>query len=58
MGCVGISTFAQFCPIRSLNIITYIYSATQKKRYEYCFMKQKCQIQIGIPYYNKTEKTV
>ena len=27
------------------------YSAGQKKRYEYCFMKQKCQIQIGIAWY-------
>ena len=27
------------------------YSAGQKKRYEYCFMKQKCQIQIGIAQY-------
>ena len=24
-----------------------MYSAAQKKRYEYCFMKQKWQIQIG-----------
>ena len=31
------------------------YSAAQKKRFEYCFMKQKCQIQIGIAWYNKTK---
>ena len=24
------------------------YSAGQKKRYEYCFMKQKCRIQISM----------
>ena len=24
------------------------YSAGQKKRYKYCFMKQKCQIQIDL----------
>ena len=27
------------------------YSAGQKKRYQYCFIKQKCQIQIGITQY-------
>ena len=27
------------------------YSAGQKKRYEYCFMKQKCKFQTGIPQY-------
>ena len=27
------------------------YSAGQKKRYEYCFMNQKCQIQNGMAWY-------
>ena len=27
------------------------YSAAQKKRYEHCCMKQKCQIQMGIAQY-------
>ena len=27
------------------------YSASQKKRYEYCFMKQKCKIQMGIAHH-------
>ena len=28
-----------------------MYSAGQKKRYKYCFMKQKCQLQMGIAQY-------
>ena len=31
-----------------------MYSAAQKKRYKYCFMKQKFQIQIGIAQYRNT----
>ena len=27
------------------------YSAGQKKRYEHCFMKQRCQLQMGIAQY-------
>ena len=30
------------------------YSAAQKKRYEHCCMKQKCQIQMGIAQYKYT----
>ena len=29
----------------------HTYSAAQKKGYEYCFMKQKWQIQMGIAQY-------
>ena len=33
--------------------IKHIYSGAQKKVYVYCFMKQKCQIQMSIePYEN------
>ena len=28
-----------------------MYSGAQKKVYEYCFMKQKCQLQMGIARY-------
>ena len=31
--------------------MSHNYSAAQKKRYEYCFMKQKWQSQIGIAHY-------
>ena len=33
-----------------------MYSAGQKKRYEYCFMKQKWQIQIVIAQYKNVVK--
>ena len=36
----------------SFNIFAKMYySAGQKKRYKYCFMKQKFQIQMGIAQY-------
>ena len=34
-----------------LEFLDITYSTGQKKSYEYCFMKQKCQIQIGIKQY-------
>ena len=32
------------------------YSAGQKKRYEHCFMKQKCQVQMGVAQYENAAK--
>ena len=35
-----------------------IYSAAQKKRYEYCSMKQKCHIQMVVVQYENTAITL
>ena len=32
------------------------YSGAQKKVYEYCFMKQKCQVQMVITQYENAAK--
>ena len=29
----------------------HVYSGASKKVYEYCFMKQKCQLQVGVAQY-------
>ena len=34
-----------------MNSLENIYSGAQKKVYVYCFMKQNCQIQMGIAQY-------
>ena len=33
-----------------------MYSAGQKKRYDCCFMKKKCQIQMGISQYKNADR--
>ena len=37
---------------KEMEIVVQWYSAAKKKPYKYCFMKQKCQMQMGIAQYD------
>jgi len=37
--------------VRKVGYYNQTYSGAQKKVYEYCFMKQNCQIQMGVAQY-------
>ena len=43
---------------KEMEIVVQWYSAAKKKPYKYCFMKQKCQIQMGIVQYENVATTL